>query len=269
MATGTPSSTVRPPRPPAPIDPRIRARRIEVRRVEGRRRLQRVVDILALTVVAGAFVGALWTPLLDVDELHIEGATRTGIDAVRAHAGIEVGDQLIDVDLRAVGRRLTALPWVGEVTLHRGVDGVVRISVTERTAVAALGTGGAAVLVDRDGRILGPLTERAEAATLIQLSGIDAVPAAGEFLPQGLRGAVRLAERLASGLPGSVASLDPHGLVAQLAAGGEVRFGDVSSLEAKIQSLQTVLDQVDLRCLAVVDLRLPGSPVLTREERCS
>jgi hypothetical protein len=30
-----------------------------------------------------------------------------------------------------------------------------------------------------------------------------------------------------------------------------------------------VLEQVDLTCAAVIDVRSPGSPVLTREEACS
>jgi hypothetical protein len=69
--------------------------------------------------------------------------------------------------------------------------------------------------------------------------------------------------------PGTLASLDGHDLVATLIQGGEVRFGDGRQLDAKARSLRTVLEQVDLTCLAVLDLRLPGSPVLTREEGCS
>ena len=48
-----------------------------------------------------------------------------------------------------------------------------------------------------------------------------------------------------------------------------MRFGDARQLDAKVRSLEAVLEQVDLTCLAVLDLRLPGSPVLTREEGCS
>lgn len=252
-----------------PIDPRIQARRIEVRRGEGRRRLQRLVDVGLLVVVGAAFLGALWTPLLDVDEVRVQGAAHTGAEVVRAHAGIGRGDRLVAVDLHAAGMRVAALPWVGAVTVHRGVDGVVAISVTERTAVAAVGTGRAAVLVDRSGRVLGPVAGTPDLGPVIELTGVAAVPSVGAFLDRSQSDALLAIERIGTATPGAVSAMAADGLTARLVQGGAVRFGDTSQLEAKVRSLRTVLDQVDLRCLAVLDLRLPGSPVLTREEGCS
>jgi hypothetical protein len=61
----------------------------------------------------------------------------------------------------------------------------------------------------------------------------------------------------------------PDGLRGTLAEGIEVRFGAPDRLDAKVRSLATVLQQVDLACASVIDVRSPGSPVLTREEGCS
>lgn len=252
----------------AAIDPRIRARRIEVKRTEGRRRLQRLVDAALVVGVAAAFVLALWTPLLDVDEISVEGAGRTTADMVLEAAGVNAGDSLISVDVGAVGKRLAALPWVAEVSVRRGVDGTVAIDVTERTPVAVARSGGLALLLDRDGRVLGPASTAGSVA-MIELLGVTEVPEPGAFLPEGLTDALVLAERLGATAPGAFASLDAGELTGRLAQGGAVRFGDASRIEAKLRSLRTVLDQVDLRCLALIDLRLPGSPVLTREEGCS
>jgi cell division protein FtsQ len=267
--TGTTSTLEPPTRPMAEIDPRIRARRIEVRRGEGRRRLQRLVDLGMVLLVWLAFVAALWTPLLDVDEVRVEGAVHTGAAVVLERAGIQVGDRLVSVHLRAVGDRIADLPWIAEVELRRGVDGTVAIEVTERTAVVALGTGASALLVDRDGRVLGPVDEAPDAGPVVELTGIDPVPEPGSFLADDATDGLLVAERIAEAVPGALASLRLEELTGTLAQGGEVRFGDASQLEAKVRSLRTVLDQVDLRCLAVLDLRLPGSPVLTREEGCS
>lgn len=270
MIAGPPATAAPPGHRPAPIDPRIRARRIEVQRVRGRRRLQRLIDVGLVLLVAGGFAGALWTPLLDVDAVLIDGAARTGADAVRDRSGIVIGERLLDVDLRGAGERIGALPWVERVALHRRVDGVVDISVTERTPVVAVGTGSAAVLVDKDGRVLGPTATAPDIGALPTLLGADAaVSSVGSFLDDAFRDALLLAERLDAVVPGAVASVAATPLTARLAQGGEVRFGGPSQLAAKVRSLRTVLDQVDLRCLAVLDLRVPGSPVLTREERCS
>lgn len=222
-----------------------------------------------MALVAAGFVGALWTPLLDVDAVVVDGATRTGANAVREQSGISPGVPLIDVDLRTAGRRIGALPWVQEVTLHRRVGGVVDISVAERTPVATVVAGSSAVLVDRDGRVLAPVGAAPGVGPLPTLTGVGVVPPAGSFLEDDHRVALRLAEQLDRAVPGAVTAVAGQPLSARLAQGGEVRFGDPSQLDAKMRSLRTILDQVDLRCLAVLDLQLPGSPVLTREERCS
>lgn len=252
------------------IDPRIRARRIEVQRVAGRRRLRRLVDLGLLLAVAAGFAVALRSPLLDVEAVTVSGAARTGAAAVVEAAGIDTGDQLMDVRLGDSGARVAALPWVLEVRLHRRLGGRVEIAVTERTPAAVLGEGTAAVVVDPTGRVLAPAVDVADAARLVRVVGItgDLVP--GAELGDDATDALGLAGRLAAAVPGSISQVTVgQELTATLAQGGEVRFGDVSRLAAKLRSLATVLQQVDLACLDQVDLRAPGNPVLTRREGCS
>jgi len=254
----------------APIDPRIRARRIQVQRVQGHRRLRRLVDVgLVLTVLAG-FVAALWTPLLDVDEVRVGGALHTGESVVAATSGIRRGDRLAAIDLGAAGRQVAALPWIQEVRLHRELGGTVSIAVTERTPVASVEAGGEAFWADAEGRVLGPAGELAPGSPpLVELDGVSSVPPVGGYLDGHTSGALALASIAQRTVPGRLSSVRAEQLTAALADGGEVRFGDATELAAKVRSLRTVLDQVDLTCLGVIDLRLPDHPVLTREERCS
>jgi len=263
-------TTFEPPTGPAtvPVDPRIRARRIEVRRSAGRRRLQRLVEAGAVLAVGLVFAGALFTPLLDVDEVRVTGTDHLAPEAIRTAARIAPGTPLVRVDLAEVGRRVADLPWVEEVTVHRRLGGEVELAVTERTPVAAAATGASAVLLDADGRVLGPVTEAPD-TQVVELLGLSAVPEPGGFVDEEALVALTVAERLAALAPGAVVSIEIAELQAALAQGGAVRFGDARQLDAKLRSLQTVLDQVDLTCLAVIDLQLPGSPVLTREEGCS
>jgi len=263
--TGT-STLDRPPE--AAIDPRIRARRIEVRRHEGRRRLSRLLDVGLVLGVALAFGAALFTPLLDVDEVTVVGTAHLPAEDVLAAAGIELGTPLVSVDLAGAGARVAALPWVAEVTLHRGVDGVISLDVTERAPVASVPTADGPMAVDGQGRVLGAVGG-AQAPALVSLEGVRRVPEPGGYLPAATADALAVAAALGEALPGSATALELDGLVATLAQGGEVRFGDASRLDGKLRSLSTMLDQVDLTCLAAIDLRLPGSPVLTREEGCS
>ena len=268
------STTVERPRPAARIDPRIRARRITVARTQGRRRLQRLSEAGALTVVLLAFAVALRTPLLDVDRVQVAGAGHTPSEAIRAAVGVERGTQLIDVDVADAAARVAALPGVDEATVSRRVGGTLEVVVTERVPVAQVQAGTATLLVDAEGRLLGPVSVAPDAAGLVALRGVEAVLAPGDHLPAAVEPALRVALALADRVPGAVAALELRSapgvagapeIDARLAQGGVVRFGDASQLDAKLLSLLTMLDQVDLRQLALLDLRLPGNPVLTRE----
>ncbi|MGV3758018.1 MAG: hypothetical protein ACO1PW_00555, partial [Actinomycetota bacterium] len=101
------------------------------------------------------------------------------------------------------------------------------------------------------------------------LAGVARAPAPGGYLPAATGDALAVAAALEEVLPGAGTGLGVDGLVATLGGGASVRSGPAARLEAKLRSLNTVLGQVDLTCLAEIDLRLPGSPVLTREEGCS
>jgi hypothetical protein len=73
---------------------------------------------------------------------------------------------------------------------------------------------------------------------------------------------------LVEALPGGVAGVSTE-LDVTLGYGGVVRFGSTAELDDKVVALETVLARVQLDCLAMLDLRAPGSPALTRHEGCS
>src|SRR5690606_26352017 len=113
-------------------DPRMRSRRIGVRREAGRRRLRRM---LAGAAVAAALVGAAAltrTSLLDVDRIEVEGAARSGAAEVRRAAGVATGEPLVDVDTGAVAARVEELAWVAQARVDRAWPATLRIRVTER-----------------------------------------------------------------------------------------------------------------------------------------
>ncbi|MGV3759702.1 MAG: cell division protein FtsQ/DivIB, partial [Actinomycetota bacterium] len=213
------------------IDPRIRARRIAVRRHEGRRRLSRLLELGLVVLVAAAFLGALFTPLLDVDEVAVSGTQHLAAADVVAAAGVERGTPLVQVDLVAAGRRVAALPWVATVELHRGIDGVVTLEVAERVAVATVDGPGGPLAVDVEGRVLGSAPSSGP-TPLSSLSLSGATPQPGGYLPSRYGDALALADALSGSLPGAVRAIDPGGLVATLAGGGSVRFGTADRLEA-------------------------------------
>jgi len=182
-----------------PMDPRIRDRRIQVRRDEGRKRLRLLIAFGSCLIAAGAVVAALHSALLDVDHVRVAGAVETPAAQITAAAGLDHHRFLVDIDPSAVRARVGALPWVADVEVRRRWPGTVRIRVTERKALASLpAPGNRTALVDATGRVLA-LTDSAPAGT-VRLEGLAVAPAPGEELD----GPGRAALVVAAALPATV-----------------------------------------------------------------
>ncbi|MCZ7526191.1 MAG: FtsQ-type POTRA domain-containing protein [Acidimicrobiia bacterium] len=241
------------------VDPRIGARRVEVARARGRRRLH-----VLLAAVAAVSLGILaWlairSPLLDVDRVDVVGTAETAPDDVRRAAGIDTGDPLLLADLGAAARRVEELPWVLDARVERVLPGRVRMTVRERRPVAWVGRSGAAVLLDATGRVLGersgPLDD------LPEVRGVGDLPDPGGTVGD-VRGVALLAE-LPEELRGRVVVVrgTRGGVTAELAFGPEVRFGAVEDVAAKAAAALAVLAELGEEPVAYVDVRVPGAPV--------
>ena len=249
----------------AAMDPRLRARRAEVARAEGRRRLRIVIALSVVTVGVIAGFWAVDSPLFDVDEIAVVGNDRVEADHLREVAGIVPGTPLLDVDLQGAADRVAALPWVASVAVERSIGGEVAIVVVERTPGPVLPPAdGGWVLVDDSGRQL----ERVEARPVgsIPVAGIGLDGRLGQPVDADAQRVLRVLGGLsvAAAEATSQVILDQGTIFLTLSDGGRVRLGDHTGLETKMVALETMLDRVDLRCLHEIDLRVASAPSLTR-----
>ncbi|MGQ0520586.1 MAG: cell division protein FtsQ/DivIB [Actinomycetota bacterium] len=253
--------------PPVPMDPRIRRRRIEVRRDEGRRRRRILCTCRGVVAAAGAAVGAGRSPLFDVDYVDVRGAERTPRMEVLRAGRLTGRPAMLDVDAGRLETRLEALPWVQDATARRQWPGTIRIDLTERRPAALLPSGdGRWVMADRTGRVLEVGTEKP--AGLPVLGNLPRPGAPGTTLAAAALGPLRVAAALPAALRprvADVATVAGGEVELQLAPpGGVVRLGRPVGLAEKLAVLATVLDRADLAGVAVVDLRVPRAPALTR-----
>lgn len=253
---------------PVAVDPRIAARREQVERDRGRRRRRWLLPGLAVgCLVAGAWFASR-TALLDVDTVRIESGEHVTEEQIREAAGVAPGDQLVDLDAASIRDRLLALPWVADASVQVEWSGTVSIEVTERQPLAAVedrATGGW-LLVDTEGRVLGPL---AEPGWLV-LEGVVPAPV-GERLGGPADQALAVARSLTPGVRSRVSAVvvGADGEVQlRILPSGEVLFGSATEVEDKVLALRTVFGQVDDRCLATLDVRVPDRPVITRDRAC-
>lgn len=253
--------------PRLPIDPRIRRRRIEVRRDEGRRRRRVLIGCLAVVGVVAGAVGAGRSPLLDVDYVDVRGTDHTPRPAVVAAGGLADHPAMLDVDTAAVARAVERLPWVLTATARRTWPGTVRIDVVERRPAAVIPTGdGAWALADVAGRVLAHVPDKP-----------TGLPAIGNLAPPGPPGTTVDAAAGPSLAVSAALTEELRGRIADVAAveggevelqltppGGVVRLGPPTGLAEKLRVLATVLAKADLARVASVDVRVPRAPALTR-----
>lgn len=274
------------------VDPRLKARRVEVARVEGRRRLRTLVALVIITIAAIGALALIDSSAFDVDRVLVQGVVESDPATVVALTGIEVGDPLLELDLDAAARQVEAMPWVASAVAHRQLNGDVRIEVVERQAIAALEVEGSDlfVLIDASGRQLAGIEARPP--SFVPIEGVAASGVLAQPAPAAARSAVRVIEALPARLVQSVVSVrveagsvaapaavadpnavganrpaaegEPQVLVLLLTDGGRVVLGDDSSLDEKMLSLETMLTRVDTRCMEMLDLRVPSAPALTR-----
>ena len=250
------------------MDPRLRERRNAVQRALGRKRLRRLGWVVGAVLVPLLATALLFTPLLDVDSIHVTGADRTGEAAVLGALGIGPGKAVVLVDADDAVTAGEQLPWVARAAVRRDWPGTVVVTVEERRpTVAVLGRDGRFTLLDHDGRELAtvdqPLPE------LPVLEGLPIEPRPGAVL-DGAEGALAVVAALPPPLVARVArvAVRPDGLAlgvrAEAEGEAEVVLGPPTDLPAKVLALATLLDEADLVDLKSIDLRVPAAPVLTR-----
>ena len=252
------------PQPAHRMDPRIKRRRVEVKRDEGRRRLRVLIGVIGAALAVLAVVGLVQSPVLAVRKVDVVGARQTEPAEVVAAAGLDHHPRMVDVSSGLVARRVRRLPWVNTAKATRVWPATVRIQITERVAIAQLpSAAGEWAATDATGRVLstGPqdpdlavlagLPPAGEPASLLGTPG-DAVLAVASHLPDDLR--PRVKEIVAVG----------DGVDLHLKPAGTVHLGGTDRLADKLVAVATVVARVDLRNLKILDVRVPDAPVLTR-----
>lgn len=247
-----------------PMDPRIRARRVEVRRGELRRRRRVFLSSLALVSVLGGGFGLTRSAFFDVDSIEISGRARAPRDVLLEAAGLSRRTQLTDVEPGHVAARLERLPWIRSAAVERRWPGTIEITVVEHAPVAIAPVGDSWAEIDAEGDVLA-INDNPDPSLPI-LDGVEAAPVGERVVAVG---AVRVAMLLPDGLRPMVSSVRAEGDKVELllAPRGRALLGRPEELGEKLTAVQTVLQSVDPASVEVLDVRVPAAPVLTRRNR--
>lgn len=264
-------TTTAEPRARRKVDSRVAARRVEVTRTAGRRRLRVLLVVLGLGALVGIAYLVTRSPVLDVDTVAVRASSpagpeadlRTTADEVMTASGIDAGDPMLYLDAGAAASRVEELPWIAEASVDKSYPGDITITVTERVPVGWVRVAEEQVaLVDRSGRVLAD--DEKLALYIPELRGVGALPSPGGTLDGA--DAARIAAALPEELLGHVVAIALDGPDARLLLreGGEVRLGDPAAVDVDdaLAAAEAVRASLGERPVSYIDVRVPGAPVV-------
>ena len=246
------------------IEPRIRQRRIGVKRSENRRRLWWLALGGVVVVIVIAVLALLGSSMFAVDQVTVTGNVYTDQTALDVLIADLTGTPVLLVDVGDVEAQVEDIPWVEDARVRTSFPDSASIEIRERTPVAAMmGTDGQVRVIDVDGRVLGLVD--GQPVALVWISGpgtLDVAP--GQFASIGYSSAASLVTKLTPDIRGRVESMlvTPDGADLVLVLTGEnglieVRFGSAIGENAQIEKLvrlQRTLDDLDAEPVTVIDV---------------
>jgi cell division protein FtsQ len=226
------------------MEPRLRQRRIGVRRAASRRRLWWIALAAAAVVVLVGVLAVLGSGWFAVDQVSVTGAVYTDPEEFAAVVDDLRGTPVLLVDADAVEERLESIPWVESARVVARWPDSASIELRERSPVVAMaGEDGRSRVLDVDGRVLAVIDGQPVAPVWISGPGtLDLIP--GDFAPIGYSSAASLVTKFTPTIRERVDSMlvtpDGSDLVLVLTSANgpiEVRFGSAIGDDAQIEKL--------------------------------
>ena len=253
------------------VPPRSRASRPRAERTFPRIRWWLVCTIALVVLIA---VTLLEAPMFEARSVQLSGNARTNEGLIHEALSIPEDQALLLYDFGAAELAVSALPWVKDVEVTRQWPSTVRVVISERGVVAAIGRpdGSEWVVISDDGVVVeNRATPPANVPLIIATNNLVNTATVGERVP-----AAERALEVALNVPGQLDAwittwtLDENlDLTAELVGSAEVSFGAFEDQRTQFVSLASILNGgAELTCLDRIDLSVADTPVLDRNAAC-
>ena len=215
-----------------------------------------------LVIVSVIFVMSVF---IRVSDIQVQGNVHYTDEEIIQAIDIEEGDNLFFFDrFAALSRVFAKLPYVREVTVERSLPNKVIITVEESQALAYIVLGEEKWTIDQDCKVLGKATED-ELEGLIPIKGIspgtlligeelttsDGDTAIVRYIAEVL---YQMEERGLYTQVGTIDFTDPKNVSFDFADKFVVKIGDSSKVEYKFGMLMSVLSQLLVGDVGVIDV---------------
>ncbi len=219
--------------------------------------------VLAVAAGVGLYYAATW-PGFFPKHVSVSGNRLVTSRRILAQAQIASDSNLWLQNMGAAERRIEAIPYVKDASIHRLLPADAHIVITERAPFAVVRSGSEKVLVDHDLRVL----QDDDGSVSVPLMVVKTViPPAGAFIRDVSVQRLRNDDDALAQAHVAVRSLRFDrfdDLVATTRGGISLLLGDDDDLAKKTPLIDPIISQVSAggRRLAALDLRAPNTPVV-------
>lgn len=151
---------------------RRRYERGEVRRFTRRSRRRKVtwlVTLIVAVLVSAAVTGAVYSPVLQLKTIRVEGASLVSAASVRDAVKNQIGTPLALVDFDGITKSLSKYPLIRSFVTETVPPDTLVIRISERQPIGSLATSSGFSVVDPAGIVISKGTDRAPGLPLIEL----------------------------------------------------------------------------------------------------
>lgn len=238
---------------------RVRRERAEVRRFTAARRRQVRAALLTgggLALALLLLVGLVWSPLMAVREVRVQGVERLDAAVVQEALGDAMGEPIATVTEEGVALRLSTIPQIESFRVDVVPPSTVIVHVVERRPVAIVPTASGEAVIDAAGVALGPVDEAT--AMLPRLDGVELGSAEFEAI------AAMLVAVPTSVLEATATISAPteSDIRLSLTSGQTVLWGGADESRLKADVVAALLATQDPAVAVVLDVRAPEHSVV-------
>ena len=126
---------------------------------------------MVVVVLVGSVTVAVFSPLLSLQEIEVEGTSRVDATAVRAAVDDQLGTPLALVDFGRITSELEQFPLIASYVTETAPPHTLVIRVTERQPIATVASGDRFDLVDPAGIVVQELDARQDGVPLVDVGG--------------------------------------------------------------------------------------------------
>jgi cell division protein FtsQ len=134
-----------------------------------RRKVTWIVSAAVVLVIGGFVTGAIYSPLLALKTVRVEGASRVTVSSVQNAVKDQIGTPLALVNFDEITRSLATIPLIRSFVTETVPPNTLVIKIAERAPIASLVTSSGFSVVDPAGVVISTSAQRAPGLPLIDL----------------------------------------------------------------------------------------------------